>query len=227
MVRLATDVAFDQKSELAALTESDMTFAQIQLSAKKIGVVFKCSRELAYDTPNFAQMVQDFAASALAQQVDSYAIQGSGSGEPLGILNDSGISETGSIGAIEWEDVAAAAAQVRLANHEPSSMILGVQAYEDLQVLPAGDGSNSMKGWVPAPSSVADLSYYATNNCPLAQAVVGDFSKAIFGVRESARIEVSPDVGFEEDSLFFKVVWRGDFAVVDPSAFHRLAGITS
>ena len=106
-------------------------------------------------------------------------------------------------------------------------MILGVQAYEDLQVLPAGDGTNSMKGWVPAPGSVAGLSYYSTNNCPLAQAVVGDFSNAIFGVRESARIEVSPDVGFEEDSLFFKVVWRGDFAVVDPSAFHRLAGTTS
>ena len=168
-------------------------------------------------------MVQDFAASALAQQVDSYPIQGTGSDEPLGILNDSGISETGTIGAIAWEDVAAAAAQARLANHEPNSMILGVQAYEDLQVLPAGDGTNSMKGWVPAPSSVADLSYYATNNCPQSQAVVGDFSKAIFGVREQARIEVSQDVGFQEDSSFFKVVWIGGFAVVDRSAFHRLA----
>lgn len=227
MVRLIQDVTLETKGELETLSTSDMRFGKLTLVAHKIGTIFKVSRELAYDAPNFAQMVENFAASALAAKVDSYAIQGSGSGEPLGILNNTELAETGSVGAIEWEDLASAAAQVRLANHMPNAGILGVQANEDLMVLAAGDGTNSAKSWLGRPPALEGVTLNATNNCPLAQAIVGDFSHALFGVREEVRLEVSPDVGFEEDSLYFKIVWRGDFGVTDPTAFHRLAGITS
>lgn len=229
MAKVISDPTIEVKAENAAFTEASITFGQVKLNSFTIGTLVTASRELAEDAPNFASLIEGVIAAALGVQLDKYAIQGTGSGEPAGLTVVGDISETGSIGAISWEDLAGAASQVRQNNHEPNAIILGVEPHEDLMVAVGGDGSSSTKTWLLRPPALEGQNLFPTNNCPLANAICGDFSMLAWGIRTNAIIEATTTGGdtFKKHQVQFKITFRGDTAVLDANAFHRLAGITS
>ena len=80
-------------SEASALTESEATFDQVTLSPKQIGARSQYSRlALQQTTPDIEQIVRNDLARVMALGIDKAAISGTGaSGQPTGILNQSGI----------------------------------------------------------------------------------------------------------------------------------------
>lgn len=80
-------------AELADVTESEGTFAQVSLSPKTVGARSQMSRQmLIQGTPDIEMLVRNDLAQVIALAIDSAAISGTGSsGQPKGILNQSGI----------------------------------------------------------------------------------------------------------------------------------------
>ena len=80
-------------AEASAVTESEATFDQVTLSPKQIGARSQYSRlALQQTTPDIEQIVRNDLARVMALGIDKAAISGTGSsGQPTGILNQSGI----------------------------------------------------------------------------------------------------------------------------------------
>lgn len=228
--RITADPAIQVKAENDAFVEREVSFGQMTLSAYTIGTLVTCSRELAEDAPNFAEIISATIAKALAVELDRYTLQGDGSVEPLGLVNDPGIDDTGttSVGALEYTDLANACEAIRVRNHEPSGIVLHPSAHSDVLLTTAGDGTTSERIWLAKAPTLEGVNMLATTNIPLAKGIVGDFSKLIWGIRTSATVEADTSgTRFDRHQLGFKIWFRGDFGITDVNAFHLLSGITS
>jgi HK97 family phage major capsid protein len=228
IARVVSQVTPEIKSEMSLFTAQDINLGGISLVPRTVGVYLECSRELAEDAPNFVQMIENQIASTLAVSIDKYGIQGFG-GTSVGLTGSTAITETGSIGAIQWSDLSSAVTSIRVANHEPNAFVMYPTIHDALLNSVTGDGTNAAKGWLEAPPSIRDKSYYNTTNCPLGNVIVGDFSKYAFGLRTGVQIETSATAGnlMKQHAIGIKVTIRCDYAILDASAFQRLAGVTA
>jgi len=201
----------------------------VNLGANTVRSGCIASRELIEDSPLASEMISASLLRGLVAAVDKAALQGMSGWSFLGLCSHADISETGSIGAIAWEDLIAAVAAVRSNNFQPTAIICSPTIYSDLYSIASGDAVNASKGWVPPPLSVADIPILATSAMPDSKIIVGDFSQLLFGVRSQPLLEASVDAqdAFERHGVRFKASWRGDLAVARPSAFYRLAGVTT
>ena len=229
IARQAEDPTMELRGENEAFTLGDLSFDGIRFVSRKIGAVVVMSRELAADAPNAAEVVSQALAKGLACEVDRLALVGAGASQPVGLANTSGIGSTGSIGAIAWEDLHAAAVGVRAANHAPNAYICHPTIAGDLDIITSGDGTNSAKLWLGAPPSVAGLQRLETTNATTALLFVGDFTKLLIGLRQTAMVEVSTEAGefFAKHQLGIKITFRFDVNASHPAAFHVLSGITT
>lgn len=229
IARQIEDPTIELKGENADFTLGDLNFDSIHFTAHKIGAVIVMSRELASDAPNAAEVVSAALAQALAAEIDRLALVGSGSQEPGGLSLVSGVGSTGSVGAITWEDLHAAAVGIKTANHDPNAYILHPTIAGDCDIITSGDGSNSAKLWLGPPPSVAPLERYETTNATTALGFVGDFSKMLIGIRQTALVEVSTEAGdfFKKHQVGIKITFRFDVNTSHPAAFHVLSGITT
>ncbi|MBW1953564.1 MAG: phage major capsid protein, partial [Deltaproteobacteria bacterium] len=80
--------------ENEALTGSDATLGQLQLTPKSVGALVKLSnRLLRMSNPSAEQMVRQDISRALALAIDLAALRGTGAnGQPTGVANTSGIN---------------------------------------------------------------------------------------------------------------------------------------
>jgi HK97 family phage major capsid protein len=89
-------------AEGAAITESDSTLATVTLKAYKYANYFEISQELANDTPtNLLNFLAQQAALSLGLGATGYGddlINGTGTGQPRGLLLDAGTGVTGPAG---------------------------------------------------------------------------------------------------------------------------------
>jgi HK97 family phage major capsid protein len=226
---LDSDPTFASYAELATTNDSDPTFGSVNLGANTVRSGCIASRELIEDSPLASEMISASLLRGLVAAVDKAALQGMSGWSFLGLCSHASISETGSVGAIQWEDLIAAVAAVRSNNFQPTAIICSPTIYSDLYSIASGDAVNAQKGWVPPPLSVADIPILATSSMPDSKIIVGDFSQLLFGVRSQPLLEASVDAqdAFERHGVRFKSTWRGDYAVARPSAFYRLAGVTT
>lgn len=229
VARQIEDPTMELRGENAAFTLGDLSFDAIRFVSRKIGAVVVMSRELAADAPNAAEVVSQALAKALACEVDRLALVGGGASQPVGLSNASGIGSTGSVGAIAWEDVHAAAVGVKAANHAPNAYICHPTIAGDLDIITSGAGETAAKLWLGAPPSVAGLQRFETTNATTALLFVGDFTKLLIGLRQTAMVEVSTEAGdfFAKHQLGIKITFRFDVNVSHPAAFHVLSGITT
>ena len=220
--KLESDATVSTKSENATITASDLTFGARQLQTYTAAALVKTSRELWEDSPNlFAQQLDSWLSQTMAVQIDKWGIQGSGSAEPLGLINRSEISSTGVGGAVAWSDVSGAVTSIRNSNHEPNAWIAYPEVHDDLMTSQTGDGTNSAAMWLGAPPTIDDKLALPTTNCPSANLVVGDFSRYLMGVRVGALIESSTEAGdsFANHQVWIKIVSRFDFVTMDDTSF--------
>jgi len=227
--RVSQDPTFEVKSENAAFTEDDIVFDNLGFTAYTVGQVIRASKELAMDAPNFPILVENLLANSLAAEIDRLALRGSGSQEPVGILNKTGIGSTSSVGAIVWEDMNTGVVDILNNNESPNAYVINPTIYSDLTMLTTGDGTNAAKGWLPAPPLVAPLTPYMTTNITTGDVLIGDFTQALMAVRTQVDIQMS-DVAedfFKRYQTGFRIVMRFDINIARAGAFHALNDVTT
>jgi HK97 family phage major capsid protein len=231
--------------EATAITASDVTFSQVQLSAKKLAILTIVSKELNEDTViDFgAMLAQDFAYG-LALAEDAAAFQGDGTstyGSITGIMPKiKALSATYAniasmvVGA---SGSSSALSSLTLANWQ--SMVSKLQPYatnprwfmhksvfyngcaDKLIALSGNSIMDIQNAYGPEPT-LFGIPISFVQNMPSATgasvdlAVLGDLSKGVaFGDRRGVSVEVSDQVKFIEDALTFKATERYAFNAFD------------
>lgn len=78
-------------AEAGALTSSEPTFAQVELTLKKVAALFYATEELLMDQTALAGLVERVVPEEIMFKVEDAIIDGSGSGQPLGISNSAAV----------------------------------------------------------------------------------------------------------------------------------------
>jgi HK97 family phage major capsid protein len=214
------------KAQLDAFGSAGIVFGSRQLQAWTSGAVMKASMEMLQDSPNAAPQIESVALRAMADWFDRTMLAGTGSAEPLGLLNREDLPGDTSAGLISWDLIGEAVAAIREEVYTANAVILSPAAYSVLHLsreLTAGDG-----GYLNRPEHLRDLLILQTSHCPDDQALVGDLSQLLIGIREDMRVEASATAGdaFETNAMAIRVKMRGDFVPLDLSAFYRLDAVT-
>jgi HK97 family phage major capsid protein len=226
---VASDVVPALRGENDPIAESNPTFGAIRMVAKNAGVLTKVSRELAEDAPELlAEQLGMLLVKAMVTTMDQWGLNGTGGVQPAGLYLANGIGTTGSIGSVDWTDIAAAATAIRKLNHEPNAVILSPERYDELFNTETGDGVNAARGWLDVPPSLRTLQFLQTTNNPDTKAMVGDFTRYAMGLRSSPLVEATTTGGdaFGNHQVHVKITCRFDFAALDATAFHSLTGLT-
>ena len=91
--RLKTSVTSAWVAENSALTLADPAVDQITLSPKHVGCLTEFSRNmLLQSSPDIEEMLRNDFAQVLARAIDSAALVGGGSNQPVGIISTSGVA---------------------------------------------------------------------------------------------------------------------------------------
>lgn len=162
--------------ENAETTESDMTLSQISLTPKRVAALSELSKQLltqaSYDVEN---IVRSDIALQLSLAIDKAAIQGSGSSDPTGITNTSGVGSSSGLdlaGAVDCEtNVSAANA---LGGNPAYLMTPSVRGTLKTTALDSGSGRFVMEG-----ASLNGYRAEVSTQVPSSTLIFGDFSQLI------------------------------------------------
>jgi HK97 family phage major capsid protein len=232
-------------SEATAITDSQLTFAQVSLSAKKLAVLTIASKELGEDTviDLGAALARDMAF-AIAKEEDNACFNGDGTstyGSITGILQAVyGLNATKAniAGVVVGAALSGASfANFTLANFQAMVARLPTYAdqakwymHKDLFFNGVADklialGGNAILDIQNAYTTAPTLFGYPiewVQNMPKSPAattpvaILGDLTKGVaFGDRRAMTVEVSDQVKFVEDALTYKATERFAFNAHD------------
>lgn len=214
------------KAELAAFTESGMTFGQSRLEAFTAGSTFLASMELLQDSPNAGQQIEAACMRGLVDWLNDTMLNGTGSEEPVGVLNRDDLSGFSTPGALTWAKIADGVSALRQSLYMPNVCVVSPANYNQLHLqreLVTDDGS-----WLPRPEHLKDLNVVQSSHCPDTHAIIGDFTQMMFGIRENATVEVSAvaDDAFVKNAVRFRLKVRCDWVPAHTAAFYLFDSIT-
>ncbi len=219
--------------ESATIAASDLTLGNIQLVAKKAAVRIVSSRELAEDAPNYEQAVETAIARKMASQVDTWALFGSGSAEPVGLENLTGIQEQASVGALAFSDLTLAWGNLAAQNAELTGFVFGVRDTRLLADLQDTTNQPLVPPSLVAPQNVPWLSSSVVpetlgGGSNESIAFAGEWGRFIFGLRSGPMLEISTqsDDAFSKHEVHIKLTMRIAFNAERPNHFIKLTGLT-
>jgi hypothetical protein len=186
--------------------------------------------ELPEDASNFETSLRQLVTAAMAAELDRAALNGSGIGaEPLGALNAEGIQSIPTVGSLaDYDDFSTAVEMLAIKSAEPSAVIAHPTTLGKLDRLKEATTNAPLR---PPDSWRAIGLHLGTVSCPVASALVGDFSSLIIGLRGELRLEASRDAADSSGSAFSNLqIWlraylRADVGVIRPERFVALTGI--
>jgi len=234
--RVLTDPVAYWCREGGSITESSPTFGPVRLKAVDCGVLVTVNNALLRDAENSSALIQQLIASAIALELDRAALVGLGAGEPRGIVETDGVQEysMGTNGATlastGYAPFSYAWQSILQENFTPNAVIYNARTAGAIDRLVDGDS-------VPAqpPASWSTMKAIVTNQIgndftqgsetEASLALVGDFSKLLFGIRQELEINVNPFSSFSGRQTQIRGVLRADTAVLRPKAFCKIVGI--
>ena len=236
IAKLATDPQATWTAENGSVTESDPTFARVDLTAKKLIGITRLSRELAEDSANVNQMLENAFIQAVSLQFDLAGLYGAGTGAiPTGIVNQVGINAismaANGAAPTNYDKLIDAIYETQLDNAEdPTAMIWHPRTGATLAKLKDGN-ANPMS----IPEMVARVPKLSTTSIPIdetqgtstdaSSVITGDFTQMLIGMRTNLRVELLRETYAANDQFGFIFGMRGDFALAQPTAFCHLAGL--
>lgn len=228
----APGVAYWIPNEGAAITESQPTIGQLALTPKTAGIYVEVSRQLMLQSnPSVDQLLMADMAKSMATEMDRVILNGSGSsGEPMGILNTSGIGSVvgtslGLAGLLEFQsDVAANNGDLANASYVTTPAVAAALAQR--QRFASTDSplwqGNTMEGTVFGSRAVS------TTLMPAGTMLFGDFSEVIvgeWGVLELATTD-SHASNFLSGIVGIRAFLTIDVGVRQAGAFSKAVSIT-
>jgi HK97 family phage major capsid protein len=232
--------------EGTSITESDPTLATVTLKAFKYANYFEISQELANDTPtNLLDFLARQAALSLGLGTTGYGddiINGTGSGQPRGLLLDAATGVTGPTGTgtslgtqgtvaqgtdALWNLIGSVAEPYATS---PSAAFLMRNA-SDIIVRKLKDTTGqpvqglTTRGQILGYPSFIDPFMPAMANTAESIAF-GDMSKYFIRIVNGVRFERSDEFRFQDDLVAFRCILRLDGALVDTGAVKTFVNTT-
>ncbi len=209
--------------EGAELTESAPTFETIRLVAHKLGGYTQASNEVRADAGGTLEsMLRGLFAEAIALYEDWAFINGSGSGQPLGVLNSPClVTEVAASSTFVLSDIAAMLAKFHSRSANGGVWIMHPKVIEKLVVLADGSGAANNLIWMnngqvqgAPPMSLMGKPIIYTDVMPVLPAgtsatqiggvLLADWSYYLIGDRAGLEIAFSEHYAFIND----KATWR-------------------
>jgi HK97 family phage major capsid protein len=238
MAKLVADPVPQWRGEGSIVASSDPTFGAIRMSAKSLGVIVPVSRELMMDAPNAPAVIDAALTAALGLELDRACLVGIGGPiQPLGIINDNDVQTFNAGAFADWSDLADAVGRLLTQNERgPFAAVMHPRTFSTCDRLVDSTGQPMQK-----PDSVRALRFLTTTSLPTnlgaganeAPVIVGDFGQLAIGVRQNLEIEISRDGqdstgrGFQRNEVLIRATLRADVALLRPTAFCVLGGVTN
>jgi HK97 family phage major capsid protein len=228
--------------ETNVIPTSDPGLGVVTLGSFKYGVLIQVSTELAEDAGfDIAAYLARETGVALGNALGNHLINGSGSGQPRGVILDASLGVTGPTGTSTSFGAQGTAGQgtdlivdlvASLAepySRQPSSGFLTrtgtLASLRKLKETTGGlVGQNNFVAPPPAGSeaqaSMAGLPVYVDPAVPSMAAnaksvLFGDWARYFVRIVNGVRFESSPDFAFSSDLITFRALMRADGALID------------
>lgn len=224
------------RNEGGAVNESGPTFKNIVVTPRSLSFVVKVSRELMMDGRNIEPALQLAIAQAFAKEIDRVGLRGLGvAPEPRGLLNTASINTVtnGAAGAVlaGYGNLFSAVQSILQADAGmPTAAIMAPRSLVKLGALADTTGQP-----LQVPTMLQSVKLLSTSQIPVnltvgastdcSEIYVGDFTKMIFGMRETLNIQMLDETYALTGEIGFLCHARLDVAVLYPKAFALVTGV--
>jgi len=237
-------------SEGTAPTLSDMTFAQITLTAKKVAAATVISTELLEDSnPSVDRIVMDNLANTLAVAMDKEFLLGDGT-NLTGIVNTAGVNTiNGNGGDLTLDHILEAKKLIEAGtkgNIKPNAIVMHPAVYYKLlKTAKETTGAylwNSNGLTAGLPDTLFGLKVFLTTSIPIdltysdgsntynnqSLVIVGDFKQALIGERRGITVKATAEGQYLLNGTVAVVATaRVGFGVAYPEAFTVISNISA
>lgn len=218
-------------TEGTATTESQQTFGQVALTPKTVGAYTEISRQLLKQSnPAAESLVMADLAGVLGVAVDAGVLNGSGTEQPTGIIQTSGIGTVSGTslayaGLVEFQqDIADANAMLNsdtlgyVTTPAVAALLKGRQRFANTDT-PLWRGSLHSGEIEGVPS-------YSTKQMPTAVLIYGDWSQVVIAEWGNLAIEIDPFADFKKGIIGVRGLWSVDVAIRHAESFSVAISIT-
>jgi len=241
MPKIATGAAAGFVEEAGDVSDQSPTDAGVTLQPRTLGAKAAISRLLALESvPAIEQVVQDDLLRSIADKIEYYAIQGSGSsGQPTGILNDGNvgnvdISAGTDVAALTWADITDLVKTVEDANGVINQNALGwlsnpkvkakmantVKVASTDSIMLLNDPWNSIYGYKAEFTSNVPSDLDPGDGGSDASALIfGDFSQLMVGLFGAPSVMVDPYSEGDSGNVVIRVMQEVDVAIRNGASF--------
>lgn len=211
--------------EAASLTESQASFGRVRLESKKLTAYAEVPNELMADAPAFGAFFSQLFPEAVAYYEDYAFLQGSGTGEPLGVLNsgNAGVVQVleNTANNIKWDDVVAMYKRMLPSSLGRAVWVASIDTFDQLAKMTVSGATIPLwltggQGIDSPPLSLLGRPIYFTEKVP-ALGTTGfgalsfiDFGYYLIGDRQAMTAESSPHYKFANDKTAFRIIERVD-----------------
>ena len=216
-------------AENAAIPETNITFADATLTARKIAAIVRASNEWLEDSvPDARQIVERDLLRELGRKLDEQFFGGNGTPPNMrGLLNQAGVTATALSAAISLDAIAQAIERMEAAGASPSAIFVGPAVWGAVRRLKDGDQRYML---APDPSGEArkalfGVSVYVTPFLSDA-AIIADMSQVAVGVRDRVTLFFDQSRYAEYDQSLVRLTARFDIAVLNSEGVEILTDIT-
>lgn len=213
--------------EAAQLTQSSATFGRVVLTAKKLTCYTEVPNELLSDSgQSFQALIDQIFPEALAWYEDIAFLNGSGVGEPLGVLNAGNTAmvtvaaEAGQPStSIVWENLVNMFARMLPASLNRAVWLVSPNTFPELATMALSVGTGGSAVWLNngvdgPPATILGRPVIITEKAkPLGQAgdvSFVDFGFYLIGDRQTMTATSSEHYKFGSDVTAYKIVERVD-----------------
>jgi len=229
--------------EAGDVSDQSQADSSVNLQPRTFGAFVEISRLLAMESiPSVEQVVRNDLLNSMADRLEYYAINGSGSGgQPTGLLNTSGvgnldISADGSVADLTWADLVTLVKMVEEANGVINPNALGWLSHPAVKAKMASTAKvastdsimllnepwNAIYGYGAAFTSNVPTNLDPGDGGNDASAIVfGDYSQMMIGLFNQPSILVNPYAGDKSGTVRITVLQDVDVAVRNGESFAK------
>lgn len=209
--------------EAGTLSQNNPKARQIALACKKLYGFLRFSNELFEDIPGTGRQITEICGKGLAFYRDRFFLKGSGTGQPMGVLNSACLVEVAkengqTADTITYGNVLSMLSRLWAGSFlnsvwvaHPSTIpqlgILSVDVGTGGSVIPVMKESNGQFSILTRPVIFSEKMETLGNKGDL---MLCDFSQYVIGLREEMRIDFSPHLYFSSDEMAARLIERHD-----------------
>ncbi|MEM9352439.1 MAG: phage major capsid protein [Planctomycetota bacterium] len=231
-VKVVADPTVGWRHEENVIAESRPTLGAIVMRPKSMAAIVLASRELLEDGRNVGNMVQRSLTRAMGVELDRAGMYGTGSVEPLGLMNEPGVSGVVSVGTIGNYTNILDAYKLLLDDNvmDPTGLIMSNREWRTYAGMVDSTGQPLRR-----PEAIQDLPFYTSSAVPTdegdggneSRMLLGYFPDNVFGIRTAIRLEVLRELYAKTGQYAFVAHMRVDRHVLRPQSFCKIEGITT